>query len=152
MSRICYHNGLQYGVPAVCFSKLQRLQNSAARLITHTLKYCHITPVPHALHWLPVKFQIVLCVEIFFFLTRNDVLFSLTKQVIGSLANRSQGIKLAEGCVSCWGSVPSGVPQWTKSGPWLFFITIDDLVLENGYFFEISWRCHYLRNGCEGGT
>ena len=49
---------LLYGVPAVYLSKLQRLQNSAARLITHTPRYLHITPVLLALHWLPVKFRI----------------------------------------------------------------------------------------------
>ena len=39
-------------------SKLQRVQNSAARLITQTPRYCHITPVLFALHWLPMKFRI----------------------------------------------------------------------------------------------
>ena len=34
------------------------------------------------------------------------------------LANgRSRWTKLAEGCYSKWGSVPSGVPQGTKLGP-----------------------------------
>ena len=36
-------------------AKLQRLQNSAARFITHTPGYCHITPVLLVLHWLPVN-------------------------------------------------------------------------------------------------
>ena len=58
MARIYYCNGLLYGVPAVHLSKLQRLQNSAARLITHTPRYFHITLVLLALHWLPVKFRI----------------------------------------------------------------------------------------------
>ena len=58
MARIYNCNGLLYGVPAVYLSKLQRLQNSAARLITHTPRYLHITPVLLALHWLPVKFRI----------------------------------------------------------------------------------------------
>ena len=35
------------------------------------------------------------------------------------LANgRSRRTKLAEGCYSKWSSVPSGVPQGTKLGPW----------------------------------
>ena len=58
MASIDYFNGLLYGVPAVRLSKLQRLQYSAARLITHTLRYCHITPLLLVLHWLPVKFRI----------------------------------------------------------------------------------------------
>ena len=58
MARIYYCNGLLYGVPTVHLSKLQRLQNSAARLITHTPRYFHITLVLLALHWLPVKFRI----------------------------------------------------------------------------------------------
>ena len=48
MARIDYCNGLLYSVLTVI---LQRLQNSAARLITHTSSYCHITPVLLALHW-----------------------------------------------------------------------------------------------------
>jgi len=48
MARIDYCNGLLYSVLAVI---LQRLQNSAARLITHTPSNSHITPVLLALHW-----------------------------------------------------------------------------------------------------
>ena len=58
MARIYYCNVLLYGVPAAHFFKLQRLQNSAARLITHTPRYFHITLVLLTLHWLPVKFRI----------------------------------------------------------------------------------------------
>ena len=46
---------------------MQRLQNSAARLITHTPRYCHITPVLLALHWLPVKFRICLKITVISF-------------------------------------------------------------------------------------
>ena len=39
-------------------TKLQRIQNSAARAITFASKYQHITPVLQKLHWLPVKKRI----------------------------------------------------------------------------------------------
>ena len=38
-------------------SKLQRVQNTAARLITRKRKYDHITPELMALHWLPIKYR-----------------------------------------------------------------------------------------------
>ena len=36
-------------------SKLQRVQNAAARLITNAPRYDQVTPVLRSLHWLPVK-------------------------------------------------------------------------------------------------
>ena len=38
-------------------SRLQRVQNTAARLITRTRKREHITPVLCSLHWLPVRYR-----------------------------------------------------------------------------------------------
>ena len=59
MARIYCCNVLLYSVPAVHLSKLQqRLQDPAARLITHTPRYFHITLVLLALYWLVVKFRI----------------------------------------------------------------------------------------------
>ena len=49
---------ISLNVPAVHLSKLQRLQNTAARLITLTPKFGHISPVLFKLHWLPVKYRI----------------------------------------------------------------------------------------------
>ena len=39
-------------------SKLQRIQNSAARLVCSTPRFNHITPVLFSLHWLPVAYRI----------------------------------------------------------------------------------------------
>ena len=57
-SRIDYCNSLLYGVSNVSLSKLQHVQNSAARLIMHIKKSEHITPTLIKLHWLPVTHQI----------------------------------------------------------------------------------------------
>jgi hypothetical protein len=56
-SRLDYGNALLYGVNASALAKLQRVQNTAARLIARRKKYDHITPVLIELHWLPVKFR-----------------------------------------------------------------------------------------------
>ena len=39
--------------------KLQRVQNSAAHLVFEESKFCYITPLLRALHWLPVAYRIV---------------------------------------------------------------------------------------------
>ena len=58
IGRIDYCNSLLYGLPSVHLNKLQRVQNSAARLICNISRYEHITPVLYTLHWLPVQYRV----------------------------------------------------------------------------------------------
>jgi len=57
-SRLDYCNSLLAGISDSLLSKLQSVQNAAARLITRTRKFDHITPILRNLHWLPVRQRI----------------------------------------------------------------------------------------------
>ena len=58
-SRLDYCNSLLFGVSNEQLKRLQSVQNAAARLISGTRKFDHITPVLRDLHWLPVTQRII---------------------------------------------------------------------------------------------
>ena len=57
-SRLDNGNCLLNGISDALLKKLQLVQNTAARVLTKTRKYDHITPVLKDLHWLPVRERI----------------------------------------------------------------------------------------------
>ena len=57
-SRLDYCNSLLAGISSGLLKKLQSVQNAAARLISRTRKFDHITPVLRDLHWLPIRKRI----------------------------------------------------------------------------------------------
>ena len=57
-SRLDYCNGLLCGITDELLCKLQKVQNNAARVVSGSKKYDHITPVLKDLHWLPIRKRI----------------------------------------------------------------------------------------------
>ncbi|KAF7241901.1 putative RNA-directed DNA polymerase from transposon BS [Varanus komodoensis] len=54
-SRLDFCNALYVGLPLKTVRTLQLVQNRAARLLTGTGRYAHMTPVFRQLHWLPIE-------------------------------------------------------------------------------------------------
>ena len=57
-SRLYYCNSLLVGIADCVIRKLQGVQNAAARMITGTRKFEHVTPILRELHWLLVAQRI----------------------------------------------------------------------------------------------
>lgn len=57
-SRLDYCNSLFTCLNKNSLERLQIVQNAAARLLTRTSKYSHVTPLLRQLHWLPVEFRV----------------------------------------------------------------------------------------------
>ena len=67
MSRIDYCNSLLYGVTTTNLTKLQREQNTAARLVCSVPRHEHVTPSLINLRWLPIRFRINFKIAMFAF-------------------------------------------------------------------------------------
>ena len=71
--RIYYSNSLLYDISDYNINHLQRIQNSAARKVTNTRKYDHITPILQKLHWLPVRQRIHFSILLITYKFINDM-------------------------------------------------------------------------------
>ena len=101
-SRVDYCNSLSYGLPASHLNKVQRLLNSAARLVCRAPRYCRITPLLYELHWLPVRQRISFKILLFVFkaihgfaLTYLRELVSIKRSGNYNLRFSSDGLLLA---------------------------------------------------------
>ena len=58
-SHLDYCNSLSYGITDTNLTKLQRIQNQLAHVVTKSPAFAFSIPLFHSLRWLPVKFSIV---------------------------------------------------------------------------------------------
>ena len=72
-SKLDYCNSLLYGCRKTQLKKLQYVQYTAARIVTQTRKFDHITPVLLDLHWLPVSYRIVFKILLLVFKSLNNL-------------------------------------------------------------------------------
>ena len=54
-------------------NKLQLIQNAAAKIVTKSNKYDHVTPLLHQLHWLPISKRIIFKVLLLAFKSLNGM-------------------------------------------------------------------------------
>ena len=57
-SKLDINNSLYYGIKDYLMNNLQHVMNTAARILTRTPRFTHITPTLQDLHWLPVKSRV----------------------------------------------------------------------------------------------
>lgn len=72
-TRLDYCNALYAGVSQASLSRLQLVQNAAARLLTGSRRREHISPILASLHWLPVSFRIDFKILLFAYKSLNGL-------------------------------------------------------------------------------
>lgn len=72
-TRLDYCNALYVGVSMSSIARLQLVQNAAARLLTGTRKFSHVSPILSALHWLPIQQRIHFKILLFTFKGLNGL-------------------------------------------------------------------------------
>ena len=149
-SRLDCFNCVLYGISNFLLSKLQRVQNAAARLITRTKRQHSITPVLFQLHWLPVRYRITYKILLLVF----RILHCQAPEYLISLISRYQPPRTLRSSDTNLLTVPRskmstcGYRAFSHAGPQLWnslplILRSEELetVFKKGYFVMIVTDC-----------
>ena len=98
-SRLDYCNALYTNLPKYQVNKLQRVQNTAARLVCNVSKYDHISPILKSLHWLPVVYTCQYKVLTMTFKALHDMAPSYISDMIEISQNNRYSLRSNKGTV-----------------------------------------------------
>jgi fibrillarin-like rRNA methylase len=104
-TRLDYCNSLLYGTTAANIQKLQRIQNTLARVVVGARRRDSITPILQDLHWLPIEQRITYKVA----LITHKVLQERQPQYLAELAVKYQPSRQLRSSTQCRLAKPSGL-------------------------------------------
>jgi hypothetical protein len=122
ISKLDYCNSLLYGIPPKQLDKLQRVMNTAARLVKRIRKYDHISQVLKELHWLPIPQRIVFKILVLTF----KALHGSGPLYISDLLSSYQPMHSLRSCDQCLLTIPKtklkyyGDRSFSKCAPLLW--------------------------------
>ena len=89
-SRLDYCNSFLCGIADIDLSRLQRVQNQLARLVTKSPPFNRSIPLLRSVHWLPVRFRIDFKINLLTYKTlREKQLVYLHSMLAASIPSRS---------------------------------------------------------------
>ena len=71
-SRLDYCNSLLYGIADIDLTRLYRVQNQLASLVTKSPPFTRSIPLLRSLHWLPVRFRILSKINLLTYKTMRE--------------------------------------------------------------------------------
>ena len=82
--KLLLYQSLTNGFPKDVIKQLQRVQNAAARFVTISPNFCHITPVLANLHWLPIDLRVEFKIPIVNYKTLHELAPAYVKDLLQS--------------------------------------------------------------------
>ena len=117
ISRVDYCNNLLYGLLASQLNKVQRVLNTAARLVCCAPRFSHITPLTHGLHWLPLKQRIHCKILLFAFKAIHGIALTYIQNYVSLKSQGAYNLRSSGGILLASSTLRTKVPLGDRSFP-----------------------------------